>query len=113
VVDLFGRALHPMREPANDMLSVIGIDLAHVCDPPVCLVGVASDVYGRPVLIEHIAPAPLDPSPVRNQPVRHDLRFTRCPGQLLDRLVLIEPLRCGHFLGLIVVADDRFTVPAG
>ena len=52
VVDLLLRALHPVREPMNDMIGVVGIDLAHMVEPRAGLRGVAGLDRRRPIEVE-------------------------------------------------------------
>ena len=40
VVDLLAGSLHPMRQPANDMRGIVGIDRVHVVEPGSGLIGV-------------------------------------------------------------------------
>ena len=52
VVDLLGRALHPVRQPAEDVAGVVGIDLADMVEPWLGLAGIAGQAARRPVEVE-------------------------------------------------------------
>jgi hypothetical protein len=88
VVDLLRRPLHPVREPVDDVLGVVGIDLGHVIEPRVSLGGIAGLEQRRPVVIERGHAVAFDPAAGGDEElVRDEHRFARRPRHLFDRAV--------------------------
>ena len=53
VVDLVLRLLGPMREPAKNVVGVVGVDITDVIQPHAGFVGIAGQIFGRPIEIEY------------------------------------------------------------
>ena len=105
MVDLLGRPLHPVRQPANDVLGVVGIDLVDVIDPPVGLGGVAGLDQRRAVMVERGDAGPLDPAAGSNEQLVGDQRrLAGAPRHLLDGAMPVEP---GAWRNLLQLAVGR------
>ena len=103
MIDLLGRPLHPVRQPADDVLGVVGIDLVDMVDPLVGLGGVAGLDQRRAVMVERGDAGPLDPAAGGNEQLVGDQRrLARAPGHLLDAAVTVEPGARRNLLQLAV-----------
>src|SRR5262245_30140659 len=91
MVDFLLRALHPMRQPWNDVIGVIGIDFAGVIEPWIGLRGVAELDSPRSIVVEARHFRALDPNAVDHQAILYQHRIAWAPCHLLHRSVLIEP----------------------
>ena len=92
VVDLLVRALHPVREPADDVVGIVAEDLVDVVEPGVGLAGVAGAIVGGRYRLKHVHAVAARSS--RRRQIRRSLdqhRLARRPGHLLDGPVLVEP----------------------
>jgi len=58
--------LHDVREPANDMIGIVRIDLAEVIKPRLNIIGIAKGDRRRPVKVEHAGARVFEPSTVRD-----------------------------------------------
>ena len=53
VIDLFPRSLHPMGEPADDVIDIVGINFPDVVEPRLDVARIARPAWRRQVEIEH------------------------------------------------------------
>ena len=108
VIDLFLRALHPVRQPRDDVAGVVGIDLVGVLKPGAGLASIARHNSRRPIVIEASHLRALDPAAGDDQAILDQHRKARAPGHLLHCAVAIEPGRRGEGDGLAVLVAGRF-----
>ena len=62
VVDLLVGPLHAVRQPMDDVIGVVGIDLVDVVEPRAGLGGVAGSMRRRPIEVEAASRRALDPA---------------------------------------------------
>jgi hypothetical protein len=92
VVDLLGRPLHTVRQPAHDMCHIIlSVDGFDVADPRIGLSRFAELEPGRPVQIEAGHLGAHDPAACHHQAIGDLHRQAGTPGHLFHRPVFIQP----------------------
>jgi hypothetical protein len=91
VVDLLTRPLHPVGEPADNVVAIIRIDFIDVVEPRFGHGGVAGYDGRRSVEIEAGHPGALDPSAFIDQTAGNQHLQAGAPRHLLHRAVLGEP----------------------
>src|SRR4030081_1665688 len=93
MVDLDAGMLDTMREPSDQMIGVIGIDLANEFQPTIGTSSVAGHNGGRTKHIQAHCAWMFDPSAFRYDLVHYFRRFAWCPSHLHRASELIEPCR--------------------
>src|SRR5262249_59734013 len=106
VVDLVSGALHAVRQPIKHMLGVVMKHTAHVVEPWSGLSRVAGDDRRRPIEIEALHAAVLDPAALGDQPALDDHWQAGCPCHLLDWPIAVEPRAGGNGLWPALISAD-------
>jgi hypothetical protein len=79
VVDLFCGTLDAPREPADEVIRVIRVELANVVDPPCRLLRISRGDRRGPVQVVAPEALALDPAALIEQPPLDDFRVSRRP----------------------------------
>jgi hypothetical protein len=92
VINLLVRALHPMRQPLDQVLGVIGIDSTDVFEPRSGFIRIAVLECWRSVKIGTGDAGTFNKATIGEEAAFDNHRLTWRPGHLLHWLVLVEPL---------------------
>ena len=101
VVDLVAGMLPVMRQPANDVVGVVGIDSVRRGRSTAWLCCVSpGTMRGARYMIEADRVAFFDPATGDHQPVVDEHRQTGMPGSLFHAAIVVDPFGGGMLIGL-------------
>jgi hypothetical protein len=109
VVDLDFGMLHPLRQPHDDTIGILGINLAHVIEPRFHLAGFALE-RRRAIQVQTDRTGLIDPAAFGDDLVVDEQRQAGRPSHLMHRAILIEPDVRLDVLFLAVVIEHRLVV---
>src|SRR5262249_35919072 len=107
MIDLDLGVLDAQREPIDDVIRIVAIDLADVINPWCSFHGISEGERRRPIQVVAGSALVLDPAARINKSILDDPRMAWGPGYLLDVPILVEPLVCCNRLRFILVIEDR------